>query len=70
MKMSMRLEICSPYTKQELYDLWFNFRNDPNAAATLSDFMQSDKAAAETLIDEFESRLRYDHRFEREGKDY
>ena len=69
MRMSTLLGIASPYTAQELYELWCKFRDDPNAGKILSDFMQSDTASAARLIDEFESRFQYDHRFEREGKD-
>ena len=67
MRMSTLLGIASPYTAQELYELWCKFRDDPNAGKILSDFMQSDTASAARLIDEFESRFQYDHRFEREG---
>ena len=69
MNMSAFLGIASPYTKQELYELWFKFRDDPNAEKMLSDFMQSDTASAARLIDKFESRFQHDHRYEREGKD-
>ena len=69
MNMSTILGIASPYTTQELYELWFKFRDDPNAEKMLSDFMQSDTASAARLIDEFESRFQHDHRYEREGKD-
>lgn len=56
--------IGAPYTKQELYELWFKFRDDPNAPKILSDFMGSDIDRANELIDEFESRLRYDLRYQ------
>ncbi len=56
--------VSAPYTKQELYELWFKFRDDPNAHKILSDFMGSDVGQAEILIDEFESRLRYDLRYQ------
>lgn len=69
MNMSAFLGIASPYTTQELYELWFKFRDDPNAEKMLSDFMQSDTASAARLIDEFESRFQHDHLYEREGKD-
>lgn len=58
--------IASPYTRDELYNLWCKFREDPNAEKILSDFMASDTATAAMLIDEFESKYRYDHRYERE----
>lgn len=63
MNMSTFLGIASPYTTQELYELWFKFRDDPNAEKMLSDFMQSDTASAARLIDEFESRFQHDHRY-------
>lgn len=59
--------IASPYTKQELYEMWVKFRDDPNAVIILSDFMQSDKVSAARLIDEFESRFQHDHRYDRNG---
>ena len=60
--------IASPYTKQELYEMWVKFRDDPNAVIILSDFMQSDKGSAARLIDEFESRFQHNHRYDRNGK--
>lgn len=70
MNWAMRFGISAPYTQQELYELWCNFREDPNADKILSDFMDCDKKTAGAVIDEFESRFRHDRRYEREGKDY
>ncbi|WP_317380436.1 hypothetical protein [uncultured Intestinimonas sp.] len=69
MKAAMLFEIASPYTKQELYDLWRNFRTNPNADKMLSDFMESDTTCAMQLTDEFERKFQHDHCYKREGKD-
>lgn len=62
--------VSTSYTRQELYELWCNFREDPNADTILSDLMDCNKKTAATLIDEFELRYRHDRRYQREGKDY
>ena len=46
------------YSKQELYELWFVFRDHPNAVQMLSDFMGrgDNRRRAAELIQEFEIR--------------
>lgn len=66
MDWSAHFEIASPYTAEELYGMWCKFREDPNAEKILSDFMASDVKTAAMLVDKFECKYRYDHRYERE----
>lgn len=72
MNWGMFLGISAPYTQQELYELWLNFRDDPHSEQMLADFMGEPKAvaAAASLIDDFELRYRKDHCYEREGSDF
>lgn len=56
MKWSTMWGVAAPFTRQELYELWCNFKHDPNADRMLSDFMNSDRQTAATLIAEFERR--------------
>ena len=46
------------YSEQELYELWFRFRDQENAAQMLSDFMGrgDNRRRAAELIQEFEIR--------------
>jgi hypothetical protein len=44
------------FTQQELYDMWLNFRDSPNAVVILSDFMIAKKREAKKLIEHFEIR--------------
>lgn len=46
------------YTKQELYELWFRFRDQENAVQMLSDFIGrgDNRQRAAELIREFEIR--------------
>ena len=44
------------FTQQELYDMWLNFRDSPNAVVILSDFMIAKKGEAKKLIEHFEIR--------------
>ena len=46
------------YTKQELYELWFRFRDQENAVQMLSDFIGrgDNRQRAAELIQEFEIR--------------
>lgn len=55
MNLSMFFGSNAPYTRQELYELWFTFRKDPNAAKILSDFMGRDKNTARKLIQQFKA---------------
>ena len=38
MNWAMFQEIAAPYTQQELYELWHNFKEDPHADQILADF--------------------------------
>lgn len=46
------------YSKQELYELWYVFRDDPTALQMLSDFIGrgDNRQRAAELIQEFEIR--------------
>ena len=46
------------YSEQELYELWFRFRDQENAVQMLSDFMGrgDNRCRAAELIQEFEIR--------------
>ncbi|MGI6048940.1 MAG: hypothetical protein ACOYEG_13205 [Petrimonas sp.] len=48
--------IMQGFTQQELYDMWLNFRDSPNAVVILSDFMIAKKREAKKLIEHFEIR--------------
>lgn len=66
MNWSMRLEIAAPYKVEELYELWTKFKDGSHADRILADFMGADStAAAHQLIDDFESRYRLEHCYER-----
>lgn len=54
--------------QQKLNNLfWVKFKDDPHADRILADFMGADStAAAQQLIDDFESRYRLEHCYERE----
>lgn len=67
MSWSIRLEIAAPYKVEDLYGLWVKFKDDPHSDKILADFMGADStAAAQQLIDDFESRYRLEHCYERE----
>lgn len=65
MKWSTMWGVAAPFTQQELYELWCNFKQDSNADRMLSDFMNSDRKTAAALIVEFENR----YSGERAGKE-
>lgn len=54
--MTSKRKIRSKYNKDELYDLWLNFRTSPDSVVILADFMLGTKQQAEELIKEFEIR--------------
>ena len=59
------------YSKDDLFTLWLNFRGQSNELQMMSDFALCDKAEAQAIVDEFETRLEVetldgDHR----GKEY
>lgn len=70
MNWTMFLGISAPYSRQELYELWCNFREDPHADQMLADFMGQTRAAGADLIDQFECRFRREHCYEKEGRNY
>ena len=45
------------YTRDDLYSLWLNFRGQPNETQMMQDFALCERAEAENLINEFETRL-------------
>lgn len=45
------------YSKDELLGLWMGFRGQSNEVQMLMDFALCDKAEAQALIDDFETRL-------------
>lgn len=53
--MSRRMPITR-FSKEELYKLWLNFKDNENAITILSDFMIATKKEAAALNDEFEIR--------------
>lgn len=61
MNWTMLLGISAPYSPQELYELWCNFREDEHAAQMLADFMGQTKKEAVELIGEFECRYQREH---------
>ena len=54
--MGRRKHQITAYERNELFELWVRFRNERDAAETLSDFMNGTKEEAEKLIAEFEIR--------------
>lgn len=58
MNWAMLYGIAAPYRRKELYGLWFKFKEDPDADKILADFMQSDRGAAQQLIEEFERDMK------------
>lgn len=50
--------VAAPYTRKELHELWFKFKDDPDADKILADFMQSDRRTAQQLIEEFERDMK------------
>lgn len=53
--MSRRMPITR-FSKEELYKLWLNFKDNENAITILSDFMIATKEEAKILNNEFEIR--------------
>ena len=45
------------YSKDDLFTLWLNFRGQSNELQMMSDFALCDKAKAQAIVDEFETRL-------------
>ena len=45
------------YSKDDLFTLWLNFRGQSNELQMMSDFALCDKAEAQAIVDEFETRL-------------
>ena len=45
------------YSKDDLFTLWLNFRGQSNELQMMSDFALCDKAEAQKLLDDFETRL-------------
>lgn len=54
--MGAKRKILSKYDKEELYDLWLNFRHSPDSINILADFMLGTRQQARELIKEFEIR--------------
>lgn len=48
--------MITPYSAEELYSLWLNFRGEHDALRILMDFAVCDKGTAKTMIAEFEAR--------------
>lgn len=70
MNWAMFQEIAAPYTQQELYELWRNFKEDPHSDQILADFMEKPRAEAAALIDEFECRYPKEHCYEKNGGNF
>lgn len=58
MKWTMVHGIAAPYTREELYGLWFKFKDNPDADKILADFMQANRTLAQRLIEDFERDMK------------